>query len=129
MLNNFNNSTKITKTGQIRASNFVRNTLCGFNNYLVGKNLPPLDMNDEKDVIRLVDGVSKYTNITKGVVGTDDKSKPMENKIKLTYTKSNLGKGYIFWFICNQCGRRVRILYMPTFSEYALCRTCHILRY
>jgi formylmethanofuran dehydrogenase subunit E len=48
---------------------------------------------------------------------------------RFDYIPSNLGKGYIFYFICDQCERRVEFLYMPEWSGRYLCRTCHNLRY
>ena len=46
-----------------------------------------------------------------------------------SYVKSNLGRGYIFYFICDGCERRVKHLYMPDGSSQFLCRLCHRLYY
>ena len=51
------------------------------------------------------------------------------NPIRLTITRSNLGKGYVFWFLCNLCSRRVKYLYVPRFTEEWACRKCHRLSY
>lgn len=51
------------------------------------------------------------------------------NHVKLTYTKSNLGKGFIVWFVCGGCGRKVRNMYFPPSDSRFLCRNCHRLSY
>ncbi len=47
----------------------------------------------------------------------------------VTYTPSNLGKGFIFYFICNECRRRVKYLYRFNMTEAPVCRTCSGLDY
>lgn len=44
---------------------------------------------------------------------------------------SNLGKGkgYIFYFICHRCERRVKFLYFHTYVEPPMCRKCYRLPY
>jgi hypothetical protein len=37
---------------------------------------------------------------------------------------SNLGRGYIFYFICNGCGRRSKYLYEYSMTLSPLCRVC-----
>jgi hypothetical protein len=125
---NFNSRAKVSRCSQTRASNFVRHNLSVFNEFLRKQGKPPLDLNIEDDVVWLINASIKYTHINRAI-GLNDPVKPMENKVALTYTKSNLGKGYIFWFICNQCQNKVRILYMPEYSDYTLCRNCHNLQY
>jgi hypothetical protein len=44
------------------------------------------------------------------------------------YIKSNL-KGYIFYFICKDCGRSAKYLYLPVGGDRFLCRNCHGLKY
>jgi hypothetical protein len=48
------------------------------------------------------------------------------NEQKVDYTPSNLGsgRGYLFYFICNGCRRRVKYLYDYNFCHPPLCRTC-----
>lgn len=43
---------------------------------------------------------------------------------QVTFVSSNLGLGYIFYFLCSGCGRRVRYLYELSAHETPLCRTC-----
>lgn len=52
-----------------------------------------------------------------------------QNQVRMTYTKSNLGRGFVFWFICGVCGRKVRYLYIPPNSSVSACRTYHRLAY
>lgn len=50
---------------------------------------------------------------------------------KVDYVPSNLGrgKGYLFYFICNGCNRRVKYLYEYNLCYSPLCRTCCRLKY
>lgn len=93
----------------------------------IGKD--PLDLSNETDVqtfIRILEeGVT--LNLRQDNNGETSFSEP--NKVHITYTKSNLSKGFVFWFVCNCCGRRVRYLYFPPNSEVLACRRCHRLAY
>jgi len=42
---------------------------------------------------------------------------------------SNLGKGYVFYFICDGCERHARHLYCPDGQNRYLCRVCHGVSY
>ncbi len=42
---------------------------------------------------------------------------------------SNLGRGFLFYFICTLCDRRIKNLYMPDGQFIFLCRSCHKLSY
>lgn len=66
-------------------------------------------------------------NLTKTDTGKLETSE--KNKIKLTYIKSNLGKGFIILFQCLLCGRKVKNLYFPPNSEICACRICHKLSF
>lgn len=87
------------------------------------------NLNSEVGVKDLIGDIEIGTNINlkQDNYGKVDYSEP--NNIKLTYSKSNLNKGYIFWFICNRCGRRVKYLYFPPNSTTLACRNCHRLTY
>jgi len=43
--------------------------------------------------------------------------------------QSNLGKGFLFYFVCNSCQQSVRHLYKPDGQFIFLCRDCHGVRY
>jgi hypothetical protein len=45
------------------------------------------------------------------------------------YLYSNLGRGFVFFFVCNGCRRRTLHLYMPDGLFTYLCRHCHKLSY
>jgi hypothetical protein len=51
----------------------------------------------------------------------------------LKFTTSNLGKGYIVYFVCNKCGRRSKFLYYyqndNSHSELPICRLCCGIKY
>ncbi len=42
----------------------------------------------------------------------------------IDYVPSNLGKGFIFYFICVWCGRRAKYLYADEKLDAMLCRKC-----
>lgn len=87
------------------------------------------DLNDEASVKALIGDMEIGTNINlkQDYYGKVDYSEP--NNVKLTYTKSNLGIGFVFWFICDICSRRVKYLYFPPNSTVLACRNCHRLTY
>lgn len=89
----------------------------------------PFNLNNEEEVRDMIQKIEAYTriNLKQEKGGEDVYSDP--NKVKMTYTMSNLGKGFVFWFICNLCGRRVKHLYFPPNSEVLACRNCHRLAY
>lgn len=89
-----------------------------------------LNLNKEEDVQMFIDLVKQSITVNLRQENNGDVSCTEHmNPMNLTYTRSNLGKGFIFWFICNLCGRRVRYLYFPPNSEVMACRRCHRLAY
>src|SRR3989344_4028033 len=125
----FNKKPVIENSQANNASVFVRHNYLQIRDQLkkVGKEL---DLGKEEDVKLFIELVGQSVTINlrqenNGEVSTTE----YMNQIKLTYTKSNLNKGFIFWFICNLCGRRVRYLYFPPNSEVLACRTCHRLAF
>ena len=40
------------------------------------------------------------------------------------YIPSNLGRGYLFYFLCTHCGRRVKYLYEYSLASEPICRKC-----
>ena len=45
------------------------------------------------------------------------------------FVPSNLGKGFLFYFVCDGCGGRVKHLYNPDGQFRYLCRICHGVSY
>jgi len=45
------------------------------------------------------------------------------------FVSSNLGRGYIFYFICGACGVRVKYLYQYSVTKPPICRICCCLDY
>lgn len=54
---------------------------------------------------------------------------PYWNEQSVDYVPSNLGRGYIFYFICSRCKRRVKYLYEYSMLLPPLCRHCCRLQY
>ena len=52
-----------------------------------------------------------------------------QNWQEFDYIPSNLGKGFIFYFICNRCDGRVKYLYRLQSSEIYWCRHCNRIPY
>ncbi|MEK7622309.1 MAG: hypothetical protein AAB430_00430 [Patescibacteria group bacterium] len=108
---------------KISASVCVRNFL--FKN----KGFIEFDLKTEEGVKNLIQQIECYVtfNLKQENFGKTEFTEP--NSVKMTYTRSNLGKGFIFWFVCVVCGRKVRYLYIPPNSQVSACRKCHRLTY
>lgn len=125
----FNKRPLIENSQSISASVFVRNYYLELKQYEPVGNKGSFNLKDEhfvKDLIGKIEQNSTF-NLKQEINGKTEFTEP--NKILLTYTKSNLGKGFVFWFICGVCGRKVRYLYIPPNSEVSACRICHRLTY
>lgn len=91
------------------------------------KNDPSLkNENYLKFIIEIME-IGFSINLKQEKRGEIEYTKP--NNIKLTYTKSNLNKGFVIWFVCLYCLKKVRYLYIPSNSEVLACRNCHKLVY
>ena len=96
----------------------------------VKKNLAnTFDFKSETGIQNIIKEIETTTtiNLTKSDNGKLETSE--ENKIRLTYIKSNLGRGFIILFQCVLCGRKVKNLYFPPNSDVCGCRICHKLSY
>jgi hypothetical protein len=43
---------------------------------------------------------------------------------EVEYKRSNLGRGFLWYFICNHCGHRAKLLYLYNYTKSPLCREC-----
>lgn len=120
----------LTENSQrISVSVFVRNSYLELKQKAPNDKKVLLDLNNEKfvkDLIEMIESGSTI-NLKQELNGKIEFTE--QNQVRITYTKSNLGKGYIFWFICGVCGRKVRYLYIPPNSQVSACRICHRLAY
>ena len=120
----------LTENSQrISASVFVRNFYLELKRRAPDGKKAKLDLNKEefvKDLIEMIESGSTI-NLKQELNGKIEFTE--QNQVRITYTKSNLGRGYVFWFICRVCGRRARYLYIPPNSQVSACRTCHRLAY
>lgn len=120
----------LTENSQrISASVFVRNFYLELKRRASDGKKAKLDLNKEefvKDLIEMIESGSTI-NLKQELNGKIEFTE--QNQVRITYTKSNLGKGYVFWFICGVCGRKVRYLYIPPNSQVSACRRCHRLAY
>lgn len=88
-----------------------------------------LNLNDEEDILLFIKIIEKNITLNLKQENNGEVNFTKLNPVKLTFTRSNIRKGFIFWFICNLCGRRTRYLYFPPNSEVMACRICHRLAY
>lgn len=120
----------LTENSQrISASVFVRNFYLELKRKAPDSKKAELDLNNEefvKDLIEMIESGSTI-NLKQELNGKIEFTE--QNQVRITYTKSNLRKGFIFWFICGVCGRKVRYLYIPPNSQITACRICHRLSY
>lgn len=120
------------------------------------KKAPPLPVYERKDITDFIDTFMYQMHVTRGRVynrrnpGEVEDMKQTINDPRNTswkslrdiqtgehfwheqevdYVRSNLKRGYIFYFICNGCGRRVKYLYVYTMLDSPLCRHCCRLKY
>ena len=114
---------------RISVSVFVRKFYLELKKKATNSRKVNINLNDEefvKDLIEMIESGSTI-NLKQELNGKIEFTE--QNQVRITYNKSNLGKGYIFWFICGVCGRKVRYLYIPPNSQVSACRTCHRLAY
>ncbi len=113
----------------VRVSTFVRDHLRQFKKVYTEYFGNPPDLSNSNHISLFLDCVNGRAklSLSQTINGTIETSEP--NPIKLMITNSNLGKGFVFWFVCNNCCRKARILYVPPSSTTFLCRICHMLRY
>jgi len=129
MLFIYNKKPLVEECHAIRVSNLIRSLYLQVKDYYKNIYRKDIDLKDEESVKKFIDLIKDTykVNLTQTINNETKQTKP--NSINLTYTKSNLGKGFILWFICNGCGKKVRFLYFTPYSEELLCRTCHRLAY
>lgn len=83
------------------------------------------DFKSEVGIQNIIKEIEASTtiNLTKTDNGKLESSE--QNRIKLSYIKSNLGRGFIILFQCLLCDRKVKYLYFPPNSTILACRNCH----
>jgi hypothetical protein len=124
----FNKRPLVENCHIVNVSVFVRKMLIDIKPFFKEIYKRDIDLRNEEDVKKFIQLSKKITvNLKEEINGQIKESK--KNTVQLTYTKSNLNKGFIFWFICNGCGQKTRFLYFPPNSEDLLCRNCHRLTY
>jgi cell division septum initiation protein DivIVA len=125
----YNKRPIIEECQALRVSNTIRSLYLEAKKYYKHIYKEELDFNNEESVKKFIDLVKDNFKVNLIQTTNDKTHQTKPNPINLTYTKSNLGKGFIFWFVCNGCGRKFRFLYFTPYSEELLCRNCHHLAY
>lgn len=119
----------VENSQRISASAFIRSKYLEIKQKAAENKKELIDLTKEEFVKKLIKMIEAGTtlNLKQEINGKIEFTDP--NKIKMTYTKSNLGRGFVFWFICGVCRRRARYLYIPPNSQVSACRICHRLAY
>lgn len=81
-----------------------------------------LNKHFEAERVKGMLNIPKYTRY-KALIDPQTSS-PYWDEQLVDYLPSNLGRGYIFYFICSECGQRCRYLYEYNLTESPLCRQC-----
>lgn len=116
----------VENSQRVSASICVRNFLFELDSKAIGRTF---NLNNEEDIKNLLQRIEIGTTFNLKQEKGEEEEFTKPNSVRMTYTKSNLGKGFVFWFICNICGRRVKYLYFPPSSQVLACRICHRLAY
>jgi hypothetical protein len=85
----------------------------------------PHDVQQLKDILNLPENTTG-----KSIRSVADRTYYWNEQL-VDFVPSNLGsgKGYLFYFVCNKCEKRVKYLYQYSYCNSPLCRTCCRLKY
>lgn len=119
----------VEESSKIEVGQVVRKNVLDFEPFFKKCHKRSLDLSQESDVQELSKFIETAVKVSQIVTESSEKKETKLNPIRVTYTKSNLGKGFIFWFLCNRCEARIKHLFCPSNSEDFLCRNCHRLAY
>ncbi len=108
---------------------FIRHNYLQVSEQMKSNGKSKLSLNNEEDIKTFIEIIEKNVQLNLKQENNGETSFTQLNPVRLSYTRSNIGKGFIFWFVCNVCSRRVRYLYFPPNSELLACRVCHKLAY
>ena len=89
------------------------------------------EIKSELDALRVKGLMNVPANTTFKSLEDIRNGQPYWKYQEVDYVPSNLGRGrgYIFYFICYSCERRVKFLYFHTYVEPPMCRQCYRLPY
>jgi hypothetical protein len=87
------------------------------------------DTRHEGNVRYMVELMNKPENTTFKSVRDLQEDRYYWDYQKVDFVRSNLKRGFIFYFVCNGCGRRVKYLYEYSVMRTPLCRICCRLDY
>ena len=128
-MHSFDKRPLVENSQRISAGVFVRNFYLELKQKTPDDKKASLDPRKEEFVRDLIEMIEKGSTVNLKQEMNGKIEFTNENQVRMTYTKSNLGRGFIFWFICGVCGRKVRYLYIPPNSHVSACRICHRLAY
>lgn len=80
------------------------------------------------DTVHQADEVKAFLNNPQNTRGKSMRDMrtgvPYWNEQEVEYVRSNLGLGFLWYFLCNHCGHRAKYLYEYSTLECPLCRPC-----
>lgn len=90
-----------------------------------------IEVKSELDALRIKELMNIPENTTFKSLDDIRGQQPYWKYQKVDCVPSNLGRGrgYLFYFICNSCERKVKFLYFHTYTEPPMCRKCYRLPY
>lgn len=84
---------------------------------------------DIQQLISLNHGDYKFTvQGIEGILSVNDDLFLIDNQI-IYKSKTNVGYGIRYWFVCPGCRNNCKRLYKPSIQSHWLCRKCHSLTY
>lgn len=121
-----NNKRKLhTDVERINISDYMRGFVCE----LSQKENSPVKITRPFEAERIKGLMNISANTTFKSIADFRSGIPFWDEQKVDFVPSNLGKGFIFYFLCNNCGKRVKNLYFPSMVEEPLCMRCCRLQY
>lgn len=124
----FDKKPVVENAQRTNASVFVRYNLVSLADQFKSQYGKEINLSDEGTFREFLDLIENRitVNLKQERNGSFEYSEP--NHVKLTFTRSNLGRGFVVWFLCS-CGRKARNMYIPPSDSRFLCRKCHRLNY
>ncbi len=122
--------TKITEVENINITDYIRTFLFELTQKENWKERK-LQIRTLADAMRITGLLDCSQNTTFKSIADLRSGYPYWHEQKVDFIPSNLGKGkgFLFYFVCNNCERRVKYLYRQTFLLSPICRACCRLTY
>ena len=115
------NKSLLSRVSRVNSTDYVRTFLLEL---AVLEKKPYIQLNSPAVAERIKGLLNIPKNTTFKSLSDIETGLPYWDEQLVDYIDSNLGQGYIFYFICNRCGRKVKYLYEYDMTRSRLCRIC-----